>query len=182
MWLCVTATLGIHYSISSIKERSKKIVFCPMDVNEYLDFTYLCICGWPVGGVMVSHRNRLSVQKKSTDKEIVRDWREILTSVYVSTSILNDHSCHLAKIIFQGSLYWLKNLRWLLFAYQRVTLYSLAWHTRAFPAWLISNILVSYCVVLKWRLYSSCTALHHSSIHLVLICLWILICAVSSVL
>lgn len=152
-----------------------------MDVNEYLHFIYLYICRWPVGAVMVSHRNRLSVQKKSTDKEIVMDGREMLTSVHVSTSVLNDRGCHLAKIISQRSLYWLKNLCWLLSAYPRVTLYSLAWRTRAFPAWLISNILVSYCVVLKRRLYSSCAALHHSSIHLVLTCLWILICAVSSV-
>ena len=51
-----------------------------------------------MGAVIGSPRNRLSVQKKSTDKEIVLGWREILTSVHVSTSILNDHGCHLAKI------------------------------------------------------------------------------------
>lgn len=69
-----------------------------MHIYTLHTYAFVVTCG----GVMVSHRNRLSVQKKSTDKEIVRDWREILTSVYVSTSILNDHSCHLAKIIFQG--------------------------------------------------------------------------------
>ena len=153
-----------------------------MDVNEYWHFIYLYICMWPVGAVIRSHRNRLSVQKKSTDKKQSWAAERYLNLCTWAHPFLMIMTVILLKLIFQGSLYWIKCLCWLLFAYQRVTLYSLAWHTRVFPVWLISNILVSYQVVLKWRLYSSCTVLHHSSIHLVLTCLWILICAVSSVL
>lgn len=150
----------------SLKEKPKKVVFCLTDINEYLHFIYLHICRWPVGAVIVSHRNRNSILK-STDEETARERERYWLVCVWAHPFFTTIAVILLKLSSAGVSVWFNSLSWLPFAYKErlhILQYGI-WRTCSFPIYFQYSAVILSCVQVASMFQLHYVTLHYSTLH-----------------